>query len=241
MRAPANELKELHLWTEGGLPIADAGQMQPYLRWVRPNDRILDIGCGDGRVLRFLLQHGHKADGVDLNAELIAMCRADGLPVEQRDARETVSSCAERYGVFSMLDFIEHIPMETAVEILRAIAARPGARVWIQTPNLDSLMGFKFWFHMPTHVLALHPWVLRRMLDRLGFRILAEWTDYGGLPWTGLRRWLTLKIINGLFGPPLANLFLGGGNICLVAEALPPSSNSTHSVCSPEGVILRRS
>lgn len=220
-----NQLKEVHLWTEGGSPVADPLQMDPYLRWLRKDERVLDIGCGDGRVLRFLLGKSIPAEGVDLNTELVALCQADGLPVKQQDALEAVRSGVEHYGTFSMMDFIEHVPMEVATGILHEIAARPGSRVWIQTPNLDSLMGFKFWFHMPTHVLPLHPWVLRRMLGRLGFRILAEWTDYGGLPWKGFRRWLTLKIINGLFGSPIAQLFLGGGNICLVAEAITPPSD----------------
>ena len=225
----SSQFKELHLWTDGGSPVADPLQMEPYLRWHRQGERILDIGCGDGRVLRYLLKKGFQAEGVDLNTELVALCQADGLPVKQQDALEAVRGETSRHGTFSMMDFIEHIPMETATGILNAIAARPGSRVWIQTPNLDSLMGFKFWFHMPTHVLPLHPWVLRRMLDRMGFRILAEWTDYGGLPWKGFRRWLTLKIINALFGSPMAQLFLGGGNICLVAEAV-ATKHSTENV-----------
>jgi 2-polyprenyl-3-methyl-5-hydroxy-6-metoxy-1,4-benzoquinol methylase len=219
MKNEKHNLKELHLWTDGGTQEADPGALKPYLRWVGKEDRILDIGCGDGRILRFLLQQGYQAEGVDLNPELVALCREQGLPVELGDAAEVIQRDASNFKVFSMLDFIEHIPMEVLLDILGVIALKPGARVWIQTPNLDSVMGFKFWFHMPTHVLPLHPWVLRKILDRLGFAILAEWTDYGGIPWTGFRRWLTMKILMGLFGPPLAQMFVGGGNICLVAEA----------------------
>ena len=219
MSAPSSdELKELHLWTEGGSAVANPQQMEPYLRWTNPGESILDIGCGDGSLLRFLRIRGYQAEGVDLNAELVALCQADGLKVKCGDASEAVEKADPGYRTFSMLDFVEHIPMKTLLAILEQIAMRPGARVWIQTPNLESIMGFKFWFHMPSHVLPLHPWVLRKILGRLGFVILDEWTDYGGLPWTGLRRWISLKILNGLFGPPMAKMFLGGGNICLVAE-----------------------
>ena len=214
----SDDLKELHLWTDGGSPVASAHLIEPYLRWTTVGEKILDIGCGDGSLLRFLRDRGYQAEGVDLNAELAALCQADGLKVRLGDARQAIREADPDFRVFSMLDFVEHIPMDALLEILEQIAQRPGARVWIQTPNLESIMGFKFWFHMPSHVLPLHPWVLRKILDRLGFTILDEWTDYGGLPWTGLRRWITLKILNGLFGSPMTQMFLGGGNICLVAE-----------------------
>ncbi len=213
--------------------MADAAQVEPYLRHLRPGDRVLDIGCGDGALLRLLRAREVPADGIDLNSELVGLCRADGLAVTEADAREAVRAAAGGHTVFSMLDFVEHVPMDTLREVLAAVAARPGARLWLQTPNLDSVMGFKFWFHMPSHVLPLHPWVLRKMLTGSGFRILAEWTDYGGIPWTGFRRWLTMKILNGLFGPPLAQMFVGGGNICFVAEvagetADPPATDGPH-------------
>ena len=230
MTSPTSgQLKELHLWTDGGDPVANAQQIEPYLRWVEPGDTILDIGCGDGSLLRYLRKRGFQAEGVDLNAELVAGCQADGLKVQLGDAREAIWTADPSHRIFSMLDFVEHIPMDTFLEILNQIALRPGARVWIQTPNLESIMGFKFWFHMPSHILPLHPWVLRRILDRLGFVILDEWTDCGGLPWTGLRRWITLKILNGLFGPPMTRMFLGGGNICLVAEVRPASDTKNLS------------
>ncbi len=220
MEARPEQLKELHLWTDGSNEPGDLEPLKPYLRHTPAGAQILDIGCGDGRVLRRLLAEGYRAEGLDLNAELVAHCVAGGLPVTQGDAREVLPRWAGKFEVYSMLDFVEHIPMDALLEILGIIARQKGARIWIQTPNLDSVMGFKFWFHMPSHVLPLHPHVLRKLLARLGYRIISEWTDYGGLPWTGFRRWLSLKILNGLLGPPQAELFVGGANICLVAEAI---------------------
>lgn len=218
MNDQSAQARELHLWTEGGSPVASPEELAPFLRWHRAGDRILDLGCGDGRTLRGLAAGGIRARGVELNSELAALCREDGLQVEQGDAREFLAR-DDAWDTVSMLDFVEHIPLEVFISLLGLIGARPGARIWIQTPNLESLMGMKFWFHMPSHVLALHPWVLRKLLQRHGFRILEEWTEYGELPWTGWRRRLTLKLLNAVFGSVQTALFVGGANVCLVAEA----------------------
>ena len=45
-------------------------------QWVRPDDRILDFGCGYGRVLGLLHQHGyHDLIGVDAASAMIADAR----------------------------------------------------------------------------------------------------------------------------------------------------------------------
>ncbi len=38
-------------------------------------------------------------------------------------------------------------------------------------------MGFKFWFHMPSHMNAMHPFVIRNVLGRLGYEIIDKWSE----------------------------------------------------------------
>ncbi len=219
----AQDFNEIHVWSceAVGSFRGEDPFLAKYLNTLREGDAVFDIGCGQGRLVKVLKQKGYRVLGVDLNNELIESALVEGLPVKQIDALKALKQELPHYNVFSMLDFVEHIPINVFVNILKIISSKPGSKVWIQTPNLDSVMGIKFWFQVPSHISPLNPFVLRNLLNRLNFEVTDEWTDYGGLPWHGFRRWVTLKILNGIFGAPMARMFLGGGNICLVATVRP--------------------
>jgi methionine biosynthesis protein MetW len=53
---------------------------------VRPGDRVLDIGCGDGKFLRHLKDE-KQADvlGLELDTDSIARCISNGVPVVQAE------------------------------------------------------------------------------------------------------------------------------------------------------------
>ncbi len=58
-------------------------------RWVSANTRILDLGCGDGTLLKHLTEtkniHGY---GIDINAENIIRCVENGVNVIEQDIDE---------------------------------------------------------------------------------------------------------------------------------------------------------
>jgi SAM-dependent methyltransferase len=59
-----------------GAPPHDAGTPSPWLlRWAHllpAGGTVLDVACGRGRHLRWLAQRGHRATGVDRDAEALA-------------------------------------------------------------------------------------------------------------------------------------------------------------------------
>jgi len=213
---------EFHVWDLGSYENMDSRALfkNSWMgRYLREGDRVLDLGCGAGYGVKILCDNGHHSLGVDLNDALVARAREAGLNVVKMDALDAVREKIADYDVFCMSDFIEHIPLQVVVDICMEIAKKPGARLYLCTPNLDSVMGFKFWFHMPTHVNPMHPFVIRRMLLNQGYEIIEEWSEYGNLPGRGwklkLRKWLLTKLL----GPSQAHLFMGGANICFFAES----------------------
>jgi 2-polyprenyl-3-methyl-5-hydroxy-6-metoxy-1,4-benzoquinol methylase len=215
-----NDFREIHVWSSETFELSELEQsfLGKYSETLDDGDSILDIGCGQGKLVKALSERGFKALGVDLNQESVEAALSIGLPVVCMDAVAAISKYKDEYNVFSMLDFVEHIPIDILIEILKEISSRPGAKVWIQTPNLESIMGIKFYFNVPSHITPLNPFILRQLLSRTNLEMILEWTDYGGLRWIGFRRWLTLKIINALIGSPMASLFLGGANVCIYAR-----------------------
>ena len=60
--------------------------MQIIADWVVPKTRVLDLGCGRGELLDYLVHKKEiSAQGVDLDLERITACVARGLPVYQGD------------------------------------------------------------------------------------------------------------------------------------------------------------
>ena len=56
-------------------------------RFLEPNTRVLDIGCGDGALLHYLSEdHGVDARGIELSQKGVNHCVANGLSVIQGDA-----------------------------------------------------------------------------------------------------------------------------------------------------------
>ncbi|MEL6543343.1 MAG: methyltransferase domain-containing protein [Myxococcota bacterium] len=53
----------------------------------QPNERILDLGCGDGVLTSEIANAGASVLGVDSSAELVAQARARGLDVRQMDGQ----------------------------------------------------------------------------------------------------------------------------------------------------------
>ena len=214
---------EFHVWDLG------ADQLRSPMEYfktswmsrvIQTGDRVLDIGCGPGYAVQVLQEIGYEVLGVDLNSELVGLARSRGINVVEEDALDAVRKRISDFDVFCMSDFIEHVPLSLMVEIFKEIAKHPGKKIYLCTPNLDSLLGIKFWFHMPTHVNPMHPLVIRKMLSKLKYSILDEWTEYGGLRknnWkNGLRKWFLQK----LFGPEQSRFFYGGANICFIAKSL---------------------
>jgi methionine biosynthesis protein MetW len=74
-----------------GHPAVETPKLRPDLlvvaRMLEPKSRVLDVGCGDGTLLRHLSErHGVDARGIELSQRGVNDCVAQGLSVIQGDA-----------------------------------------------------------------------------------------------------------------------------------------------------------
>jgi SAM-dependent methyltransferase len=104
---------------ELGLPVVERLALQP-------GERVLDLGCGDGRLTEALAAAGCSVVGVDASAEQVRAARARGLDARVMDG-EALPFAAEFDAVFSnaALHWMKR-PRQVLEGVFRAL--RPGGR-----------------------------------------------------------------------------------------------------------------
>ena len=87
--------------------------------------RILDAGCGTGRVAAALAARGHDARGVDADATLIEAGREQypGLPLEHRDLLDLTADDGPFELVVAAGNVLVYVDPGTEAAVLRALAS----------------------------------------------------------------------------------------------------------------------
>ena len=74
------------------IPPARRPDFEAIARWVQPGARVLDLGCGDGSLLRHLTDTRNASGyGVDISDENVLACVANGVNVIQSDLEAGLS------------------------------------------------------------------------------------------------------------------------------------------------------
>jgi len=128
-----------------------------------PEDRAtacLDVGCGNGMLLRFLASQGYaNLSGVDLSPSQVTIAQDSGASVEVGGATEYVRSSGRQWGLITAMNFIEHLTKDEAFAFLDAAwdALVPGGWIILQTPNGSSPSGVGVFLSDLCHELCLTP------------------------------------------------------------------------------------
>jgi 2-polyprenyl-3-methyl-5-hydroxy-6-metoxy-1,4-benzoquinol methylase len=134
--------------------------------------RLLDVGCNEGRGLRFYARNGYLAEGLELNETAAAVARAQGFSVHTVLLEEYRPT--EKYKVAVLSNVLEHsLDPKQMLKSIHDILTR-GGQIWISCPNnkswLRSVFG-KYWinWHVPFHVFHFSEKSLSRVLQDTGF------------------------------------------------------------------------
>ena len=127
---------------------------------IDPGARVLDIGCGDGALLAYLVRHKNvDGRGIELSQSGVNACVGHGLSVIQGDA----DSDLEAYpaGAFDVVVLSQTLQATRAPRRVIDALVRIGRRAIVSFPN------FGFWKirlslllrgRMPISDLLPHPW-----------------------------------------------------------------------------------
>ena len=166
-----SRLYEAYSTTHAGTANESAGEIAfrrsilPRLP-IRREAAIVDLGCGQGRLVRQLLRHGYQnSRGIDISPEQVELAHAAGITqVELGDYREGFRS--NSLDVVTATDFFEHL---TKIEVLEALdrvydSLRPGGILILRVPNSVSPFGGNYRYGDITHETSF----TARSLSQLG-------------------------------------------------------------------------
>lgn len=174
-----------------------------YLRRRFPEaGTVIDIGCGNGRLLYLARRDGWRVKGLELSATAAAAIEADqGIAVEAGDFLDYPVDHAGQNDVVVLRHILEHLPDPIrAMQQIRALL-RPGGHALLEFPNTGSASYFlkrhlknrglknaKYsadW--RPGHCNEYCRKAFSFLLDKTGFE-LVDWQTYSSKP-----------VMNGLY------------------------------------------
>lgn len=142
----------------------------------------LDVGCGDGRYMRFIEKMSklprNRIYGLELDQEIASKLKMDGFSVFNHRLEECTRLIESSLSLVTMFHVIEHL--EDPVEAIRKIAylLEPGGVLAVETPNINSLDAriFKstYWggYHFPRHWHLFNESTLTKLLSIGGLEII---------------------------------------------------------------------
>ncbi len=156
--------------------------------WIEPKSKVLDLGCGSGELLLYLMNHKEvKGTGIEINGEKVAQGIVNGVSIIHGDINEEIKDYPDDsfdYVILSQTLQQVYKPAYLIHEMLRV-----GRRGIVSFPNYSyykNRLFFLFkgrapisrelpyeWFDTPNiRVITLKDF--KRFCDIFGFKILKE-------------------------------------------------------------------
>lgn len=142
-------------------------QFEPF----RKNNRILDIGCGDGHFLAVAKRKGWEVVGTEYTDEAVRVCRSKEIEIHQGDISTFSNGPFDVITSFEVLEHINNGPahVRKIFELLR-----PGGLFYFTTPNFNSFsrkwLGGKWKIiEYPEHLTYYTARTITQLLEKSGF------------------------------------------------------------------------
>ncbi|RZF21699.1 class I SAM-dependent methyltransferase [Halobacteriovorax vibrionivorans] len=94
---------------------------KPFLKEVKAGGAILDIGCGPGRDLKYFVDHGYKAEGVEPSSKLAGFAREHSGCVVHEGLLQDVSIEGKFDGIWACASLL-HVPSNELKDVFSKIS-----------------------------------------------------------------------------------------------------------------------
>lgn len=146
---------------------------EPILRYMKSGS-ILDVGCGDGSLLKFLKELGWETYGIELQGSASRYAR-EVLGINVFSGRlEEANYPEESFDIITLLHVLEHLPDPSAILRRSHTLLRKNGLLLIEVPNFGSFEAHIFrskWVGIsaPLHLYHFTPSTLQMILRRCGY------------------------------------------------------------------------
>jgi 2-polyprenyl-3-methyl-5-hydroxy-6-metoxy-1,4-benzoquinol methylase len=140
---------------------------------VNKHSRILDIGCGEGAFIDYLVNKGYQnPEGIDISEEQISLGKKLGIEnIRVADIYSFLSGKKSEYDFVVARDVLEHFSKQQVFEILFAAkdALCDNGIIMIQVPNAEGIWHEKIFYGDFTHETLFSRDSVRQVFNSVGF------------------------------------------------------------------------
>jgi len=156
-------------WSEWENNTIYTHNVNKIVNWVTEN-KVLDLGAGDGLITHLLLQKGIECIGVDDNIIAVELAKQKGVKVVLGDAYNLSSLNIGYFDAVLMADVIEHFefPEKVINEIIKVL--KPNGCIYVTTPpkRKDGILQDKY------HYKEYDAEELKEFMENFKFKLIGE-------------------------------------------------------------------
>ncbi len=148
-------------------------QYLPILKQFNKDVRILELGCGRGIFLEFLINNGYKnVFGIDVSKEQIDIAKVQNLNAEEIGVLEYLNSNNEKFDLIFAIDLIEHFHKDELIPLFEGIynKLKNGGAFVFHTPNGLGINASYTIYSDLTHLTIFTPNSAIQILKLVGFK-----------------------------------------------------------------------
>ncbi len=144
-----------------------------YLDYFNGCKNVIDVGCGRGEFLELLRENNIKAQGLDIDINMVKFCESKELRVNMIDAISFLDEVEDDSldGIF-INQVVEHLKPDYLIKMLNLCYQKLmyGYFIIIETVNPLSFVSLVNFYIDLSHVKPLHPETMKFLLEIVGFR-----------------------------------------------------------------------
>lgn len=148
--------------------------LKRFIDFFLDKKRVVDIGCGRGEFLELLKSKGINAEGIDIDNDMVEVCKNKGLKIKKLDAVSFLEKQKDNSlgGIFSS-QVIEHMKPSYLHEFIKLSFKKLKKDSFFVAETLNPQSFYAFSHHYLTdlsHMVPLHFETMKFLLKSVGFK-----------------------------------------------------------------------